>query len=664
MTQKENTQRRRRPTQRNATSNQPKQQDEVKRKRGRPRKNADEEEENNTVDFNDRDSLRELFVEKLAELLDDDLRNDPFVIASYIDNMPLSQKEIQQSYIELCQYVIRNNLAYRFRANVFKIVRKNNEEFALFHENKPVDVLVDGEYKHTTKNWLSRYSKSDFANACTTFFPVSRLLYPTRTGRNNLEIAYISKSYGEVLAEAEGIRKLNGISFRPGIPRKITDSTFNIWTAWGCQPYAGDDYAEHCKLIVKHCRDVVCNGNKEKFDFLMTFLAHTIQFPYEPATKSLVLLSGEGTGKNTLLTNVMQQIVGADHYFESTNKNDFVGEFNAHLEGALFAVANEAFFIGDAQANDRLKGQITAEKIKVNEKYARAYDIENCARVIIISNHDQAVKISTDNRRYVVFDLNERYKDDPSYFDPLYAEINSQGVEAFFRYLKEYKVDRSVIRKVLDDDTMRNQKIKSLSTLDQFFLNMLDIADFRSRKVLEYTRTRIITDGATELSWLKVGGIQRIPTEVLYEAYDDFARTQRAKYIATKTDFQESFEKIFRKAFCAESVRSYHKNSSFKVRLRCDEIEAGAGAKNATGVKSQMQCYVVSDIHNMRHCFDEYVSFPQKWGSVSVEENDDFAPFEPDNIVHFPTLNDAPDDDIPFDMPAPFDATGSDDPPF
>lgn len=614
----------------------------------KPRKNAnlDPSVNDEYFDFSDRETLTQLFKDELAKLKHPALAQNSEIHEFYL-RIPGTQAQIQQKYVELCKYVMRNNLAYEHRDLVFKFVRRNNEEYALFHKNKQIDVMINNEHVKVSRNWVSRYNNQQaFVPACTTLFPIAKVLYPSRTGKNNLEIQFTSKNLGEVLAEAEGIRQFSGLSFIPGKPRGDDDSTFNLWEKWGCTPDDSDDYASKCQKIIRHIREVLSDGKENKHVFLMNWLAHMIQKPWELQTKCLVFKSKEGTGKNTLFTNIMRQIIGTDHYFESQNKNDFVGNFNGHLEGMLLGVANEAFFVGDIEANNALKGQITADTIKVNEKYEKAYDIENRMRLVMLSNHDHVVQVSTDNRRYVIYEVSDKYKDDHRYFDPLYNEINNGGIAAFFRYLQEFKIDESVLRYIPEDEAQNEQKIRSLSAENQFFYEVLQNGEVRSEKILKWITKENRPELEGDIEWLTKGQTMRFSSDDFYEKYQEFCSSIRKNYRVNRGVFYSEFQK----AFAGGLTERCEAEDTQRIRCRLSERMTG---QQSSGPKV---CWEIHDIFVMREIFEKNVlGFKTTWQTINESDNQDI--YNEDKVISLhnrKAYKDKFKDEDPHDYSAPF----------
>ena len=85
------------------------------------------------------------------------------------------------------------------------------------------------------------------------------------------------------------------MTFRPGSP-KIVNECLNLWQGWGVEAKPGD-----WGLIRKHIEEVLAGGNEEFAEYIVRWIAWSIQNPAAPAEAALVLIGEKGAGKGTLV---------------------------------------------------------------------------------------------------------------------------------------------------------------------------------------------------------------------------------------------------------------------------------------------------------------------------------------------------------------------------
>src|SRR5262249_45615909 len=123
----------------------------------------------------------------------------------------------------------------------------------------------------------------------------------------------------------------------------------------------------------------------------------------------------KGTGKNSLVEQGIGRILGP-HFMATADRRFLVGNFNGHLENLLGLALDEAFWSGDKQAEGILKSLITSNVHTIEHKGKEAYSVANLVRIFILGNESWVVPASHDERRYAVFDVGDRNKQDTKFF--------------------------------------------------------------------------------------------------------------------------------------------------------------------------------------------------------------------------------------------------------
>lgn len=660
MKKEDNTQqrnKRRRPTQSKAQVKAEAKQDtrhNAKRGRGRPRK--ENEQEDGGFDYTDHVAVAELFQSQFELIENPEIREAATQTGFANPGLTDSPEVIRARYLQLAQYVVRNNYAFKNRDKFFLIRRpEGGEATGIYFKDQTVDLFIEGKRTKGKKSFLTTQEKSAiFVDMCRRF---EKIMYPSSVNIKTMALNWSFRDVGTVLRDAEHIKVFSDVVFRPGFENDPDSSSFNIWTGWGRTPYDGDDYEEKCPLIMRHIRDIMCNKDATSYRFLMNWLAHMIQRPWEPTSKALTFISRQGTGKNTVFSRILREIVGLQHYYEGTSKDQFVGHFNKHLEGVLLGVADEALFYGDKQAQDAFKSLIASDMLQVEEKYKSSYKIQNCMRLVFLTNHDRANDTEADNRRYVIFEVSNEFKDCPEYFNPLYAEIGSGGIEAFFRVLKEWKLEKAVLEKVPDSPTMRKHVEMSLDAkpIDSFLNHICETGEFRSKLVMREISDRYHDRGidARNLSWLDTDGQQDFVASVVYDAFNEYCRSALSvRNVPSEKAFWMRFDQVF------ESVITYRGRRRPTLHTsNAQELEIESRSKDyaflCAGKANVMQATIrtLKSVWDCRACVEEHVlGFPKGWPSIGdIQDNDLSAPVLSHNAYNnVVPLKRSGTDDIPF----------------
>lgn len=243
---------------------------------------------------------------------------------------------------------------------------------------------------------------------------------------------------------------------------------YNLWRGFAVQPRAGD-----WSLMRAHIRDVVAAGIPELDEYIIRWTAWGFQNPGKRAEAALAMLGIEGCGKGTY-GNALGKIYGKHSLHITSPKLFASGDFNAHLQRAIFLFADECHWPGDKQYEGQLKGMITESTMMIEPKGIDAYEVPNLLRVLISTNDDWAVPASLDARRFVVTNVSSHRTGDKAYFDALMSQMDRGGYEAMLYDLQRMPLGGWHPRQVIETEALRQQKECSLSLPQEWLLSVLE----------------------------------------------------------------------------------------------------------------------------------------------------------------------------------------------
>ena len=218
-------------------------------------------------------------------------------------------------------------------------------------------------------------------------------------------------------------------------PGHIGNDEFNMWSGWGVQPDDGHTSDPYSKLrpITNHIRDVICRGERERFEYTLKWMAWKVQHPELPSETAIVWRSkAEGTGKN-MIANMFAELFG-EHGQVFGDKRSVTGE-HATNEYVVVGVLDEVLFYGDRQTTDLMKSLVTGKTRRINPKYLSERTIANPMSFIILSNHEVVVTLGKFARRHVIFDFDESKVGNFTYFINLQKAIDAGGAAQFLHFL-------------------------------------------------------------------------------------------------------------------------------------------------------------------------------------------------------------------------------------
>ena len=149
--------------------------------------------------------------------------------------------------------------------------------------------------------------------------------------------------------------------------------------------------------------------NDEERQEMLRWVATIIAHPEVRMEYGVLLVSeAQGIGKTTLGTAILAPLVG-DNNVSFPGENDITNpDFNGWIAHKRLAIINEIYSGHSWKAYNKLKSLITDKDIRFNDKYQKAYTIENWCHIYACSNSMRALKMEEDDRRWFYPEVTEK----------------------------------------------------------------------------------------------------------------------------------------------------------------------------------------------------------------------------------------------------------------
>ena len=313
------------------------------------------------------------------------------------------------------------------------------------------------------------------------------------------------KSYKGVVFEPQ-------VSFaKPNEPELSDTEYFNLWEGYRYQPREGS-----WLRLRGHLYDVVCNGDRVKFEYLMDWFAAKVQHPGMVGLPYLVFQSDPGAGKGIIFEHVFKPLFG-EHALIVEGLDRVTSNFNGLMAVNCLLCLNEALWGGNKQQIGALKALTTDPTRLLEKKYVDAIELPNTTSAFIFTNEKFPVPAEFHDRRYVFYEFNNQFADQASYFDPLIKAIPDER-EALLHVLLQRKVGFSKVRRVPDwhSDLKQSAQYETADSLTKWWITLLDHGD-----------------GLPHAGFFRGAGCWEtgllISTESLYEDYEGFCKAKGIK---------------------------------------------------------------------------------------------------------------------------------------
>lgn len=262
--------------------------------------------------------------------------------------------------------------------------------------------------------------------------------------------------------ESSERKEYERIVFRP----HANDNELNLWSDFPIIPIHG----KRPDAILRLIHHSLCNGDKNKTNWLLDWLAHLLQRPWERVSVVPVLISKQGVGKGLLMDHIMAPMLG-NFYTVVTTAAELTARFNVGLSKKFLTFIDEATWRGNKTEDGLLKRLVGSPTMSVEEKFGHRYQIENYSRYLIGSNNPEAVAIEVGNRRYVPIEASDKLAGDLDFYDPIAKEIRKGDlVREFAGYLLDRPLNGFCPHAVLKNNMGgRQAKIKTLGAVGEFW---------------------------------------------------------------------------------------------------------------------------------------------------------------------------------------------------
>ena len=344
------------------------------------------------------------------------------------------------------------------------------------------------------------------------------------TGQNESKMESVAK----VWSEWSQRRTYEGVTFDP---RPAPDkSKMNLFNGFTRVPRKGK-----WDLLKNHIFTVLCHSNENEFFWLLTWMAHIFQRPWEKMGSAIVVRGTKGAGKS-IAFGFLKDLL--DKYaMSSANSSHITGNFNWHFRDKLLLIAEEGLFAGSAKDDSVLKELITGKTLTMEPKGIDAFDMENFVRLIIISNEEWVINATPDERRYYVTEALDTHKDNLQYFEAITEQMDNGGYEAMMydllNFEPPFEEGWKILRRPPKTKALAKQISRSTHAWERFFISLVEnmgvseaTSDIEPIE-LEYDETTLVK-----------------PDDLRYYYYDSL-RTSSSKYYQTPEAFREFLKKYF-----------------------------------------------------------------------------------------------------------------------
>lgn len=259
-----------------------------------------------------------------------------------------------------------------------------------------------------------------------------------------------------------------GITFDPS--GKAHSGKLNIWVGFPVQAAPGD-----VSLLLEHVKNVIADGDPQLANWILDWLAHSVQRPTELPGTGLILRGAQGIGKSAFAGGFAG--LWGRHGMVLRDREHLVGRFTEHLAGKVAVVLEDSVLTPDLRNRDvaeKVKSLLTVPTISLEPKGRPLFETPNYMRVMCCTNAEWAALLDTDDRRWTVADVSSVKRGDVEYFKRLHGLFESEaGKAAILHYLLNRDISKFNPRKAFTNAAKRRQQEHSLSPVEKAIMEIL-----------------------------------------------------------------------------------------------------------------------------------------------------------------------------------------------
>jgi hypothetical protein len=301
-----------------------------------------------------------------------------------------------------------------------------------------------------------------------------------------------------------------------------------------------------------HLREIMTNGNKEAYEYLLNWTAHKIQKPHKKIKTAIVFVSeAMGAGKS-IYTDILNSLTGDN--LVSTNIDKLMGMFNAAFSRKTVVLLEELKKGLSNDTCDFIKDFVTMNRITENQKFQVPINIHHYGDLIICSNNEHTIKVHETDRRYFITRISSKKVKDLAYFNNIaeYQDYTSDKFKHLYNYFMRVDISKFLPQIIPTTDFKKDLIEEQKSPVVQF---------------VEYTNTQyLIIDKSFEATDTpNLDKVDKISAINLYQRYTAFCKENGITFILSNTSFGGVIKKYYK---CTRSS----KGITYSVRYIPDGI--------------------------------------------------------------------------------------------
>lgn len=249
------------------------------------------------------------------------------------------------------------------------------------------------------------------------------------------------------------------------------------------------DYNPHFEINMNivnvwldHALTVICDNDKEYYEYLMSWFASIIQKPNIKTGTIPLIKSKQRAGKGQFFSVFMNYVMNPNMCLFTGNMDDVIGNFNSLAENKLLIILDEAVNAKDKSSISKFKNMTTEALQTINEKFKAQKKIQSFSNFGCLTNHDFDSMIEQDQGRFFPKVANSSRCYDVAYWKTYRSTLmNSNAGKHIFHWLCRRDIKDFNVRDIPRGDYEKQLAKIQVNPVVKWMLDMrqkfLDTAD-------------------------------------------------------------------------------------------------------------------------------------------------------------------------------------------
>lgn len=180
--------------------------------------------------------------------------------------------------------------------------------------------------------------------------------------------------------------------------------------------------------------EMLCSEDTKLMEWVVSWMAHQVQFPGVKLATSIIMHGEPGTGKS-MLWECFGKIF--DPYFITIDQTMLESDFNSWASRKTFVLAEEVLANrSKSKLKNVIKQMITGGTIQINQKFSRPWTEKCYMNMVFLSNNHLPMLLDEKDRRFLVVRCDNIQPED--YYNNLATEIADNGPARLYHMLKTW----------------------------------------------------------------------------------------------------------------------------------------------------------------------------------------------------------------------------------